>query len=137
MNKSRKFIRYFEELMRSPRSSSDTSGLGHVKHSSSTKEGESSKSGEQRNAKFKGKPTCHHCGKLGHTANICRRKNGMKNPKPKFNGNYFNFKKKGHQEHECRSKKSDAPTSPRFKGYCYNFQKYEHRDHECRSRWLI
>lgn len=31
MNEPSEAIRYFEELMRSPMSSSDTSGLGHVK----------------------------------------------------------------------------------------------------------
>lgn len=113
-NKPSEAIRYFEELMRSPRSSSDISGLGHIKHSSSTKEGDSSKSGEKRNTKSKGKPTCHHCGKIEHTQNICRNKKCMQNPKPKFTRNCFNCNKQGHQAHECRSKISDAPTIPKF-----------------------
>lgn len=53
MNKPNQAIRYFEELMRSPRSSSNISGLGHTKQHSSTKEGESSKSGELSNTKSK------------------------------------------------------------------------------------
>ena len=81
MNKPSKAIRYFEELMRSPRSSSDTSSLGNIKYSSSTKEGESSKNGDQRNEKTKRKATCHHCEKLGHMKNICKIKNGKNNPK--------------------------------------------------------
>ena len=66
--------------MRSPMSFDNTYGLGHIKKHSSTKKGESSKSGAIRNAKSKGKSTCYHCGKLGHTANIHKSKNGMKNP---------------------------------------------------------
>ena len=66
--------------MISPSSSSDTFILGHVKHSSSTKEGELSKVGEKSNKKYIGKCTWHHCGKLEHTTNICRRKNGKKIP---------------------------------------------------------
>lgn len=46
MNKLCEAIRYFEELMRSPRSSSNTSDLGHIKYSSSIEEGDKSKSGE-------------------------------------------------------------------------------------------
>ena len=57
--------------MRSPTGINDTTGLGY---NSTTKKGESSKSGEEKNAK--GKPTCHYCGKLGHTTNACMRKNG-------------------------------------------------------------
>ena len=94
MNKPSEVVIYFEELMRSPRSTRDTFGLGYNKYFSFTKEGESSKSGELRNIKLKkNKPTCYYCGKPGHTTNICKRKIGKKNPKPKFNGNYFNCKK--------------------------------------------
>ena len=53
MNKPREAIRYFQELMRSLRSSSDTSNLGHIKHSSSVEEGESSKSWGKMNEKTK------------------------------------------------------------------------------------
>ena len=66
--------------MKSPRTK-DTFGLGYNKQSSSTKEGESSKSGEKRNTKSKGKPTCNYCGKIGHIANIYRSKNSKKTPK--------------------------------------------------------
>lgn len=79
INKASEVVKHFEELLRSPRTN-DTFGLGYNKQVSSTKMGESSKSGKQRNAK--GKPTCHQCGKLGYTKNICRNKKGMKKHKP-------------------------------------------------------
>ena len=70
-NKPSKAIRYFEKLMRSPRSNNDTFGLGYT----STEEGESSKSGEERSNKSKNsKPVFHNYGKMGHTTNICKRK---------------------------------------------------------------
>ena len=57
--------------MRSHRSNSDTSRLGYT----STKEGETSKSGEERSNKGKNfEPTFHNCGRIGHTANVCRSK---------------------------------------------------------------
>lgn len=43
--------------------------------------------------------TCYYHGKLGHTTNVCKRKNGKSNPKPKFIGYNFNYNKRGHQEH--------------------------------------
>ena len=107
--------------MRPPRSSNDTSRLGHIKKYSSTKEGESSKSGEEINVKPKVKPTCYHCGRIGHIGNICGSRIVKKKPKPKFISNYFHCKKQGHQAHECRSKVRDTPIAPRFDGYCYNF----------------
>ena len=62
-NKLSEAIKYFEQLIRSPRSNIDTFGLGYT----STKEGESSKSGnEGKNSK----PTCHNYGKIGHTTNF-------------------------------------------------------------------
>ena len=70
MKKPSEDMQYFEKMMSSPRPFSDTSCLGHVNHSLSTEEGGSSKSGGKKNAKTKGKPTCHHCGKLGHTTKI-------------------------------------------------------------------
>lgn len=63
-------MKYFEEIMRS---SSTTIGSLN----SSTKQGESSRNGELRNEKSKGKQTCYHYGKIAHTANIYIRKNGM------------------------------------------------------------
>ena len=79
--------------MRSPRSNIDTNWLGYT----NTKEGESSKSGEQRNNKSKKyKPTCHNCGKLGHTTNVCRKNNGNQNHKKKFMGNYHKYNNQGH-----------------------------------------
>ena len=71
------------------------------KQSSTTKEGESSKSGELRNAKTKGKPTCYYCGKFGHTTNICRIKNDKETPIYKLRVNYSKCKKLEHQAHEC------------------------------------
>ena len=68
-NKSSEAIKHFEQLLKSPRSNNDTSRLGFT----STKEGESSKSVEQRSDKGKNsKPTCDFYGKKGHTANVCR-----------------------------------------------------------------
>ena len=92
-NKLNEAIKYFEKLMRSPRSNNDTTGLGYT----STKEGESSKSGEKRSNKGKNyKPTCHNYGKLGHTTNVCQRKNVNRNPKNKFMGYCHKCNKKGH-----------------------------------------
>ena len=84
-NRPSEAIKYFEQLMRSPRSNNDTTGLGYT----STEKGESSKSGEQRNNKGKNsKPTCHNCGKKGLIANVCRRKTTNQNIKPKHMVHY-------------------------------------------------
>ena len=70
-NKPNEAIKYFEQLLKSPRSSRDTIGLGYT----STK-GESSKTAKERSIKGKNsKPTSHYCGKKWHIANVCRRKN--------------------------------------------------------------
>ncbi len=62
-------IKYFVQLLKSPRASNDTSGLGYI----SIKQGESSKAAEERSKKGKNpKPTCHFYGKKGHTSNVCR-----------------------------------------------------------------
>ena len=45
--KSSEAIKHFEQLLKSPRSSNDTSGLGYT----STEEGESSKTAEERSDK--------------------------------------------------------------------------------------
>ena len=68
MNKSSEVVRYFEDLLRSPKSINDTSRLGYAE------KGESSSNGEKNNTK--GKIACHHYGKIGHISNICRSKNG-------------------------------------------------------------
>ena len=61
-NKSSEAIKHFEQLLKSPRSNNDTSGLGFT----NTKEGESSKSVEERSDKGKNsKPTCHFYNKRG------------------------------------------------------------------------
>ena len=81
MNKPSEVVRYFEDLLRSPKGISDTSRLGY---NSTSKKGESSSNGEKKN--IKGKPTCHHYGKIGHIANICRSKNGNQSPKKNTKG---------------------------------------------------
>ena len=78
MNKSIETMRYFEDLLRSPESINDTSRLGYVE------KGESSSNGGKNNTK--GKSTCYHCGKIGHTASICRSENGNHSPKQNTNG---------------------------------------------------
>ena len=68
-NKSSGAIKYFEQLMKSPRSKNDTLGLGFTR----TEEGETSKKTKQRSDKGKNsKPTCHYYNKKGHTADVCR-----------------------------------------------------------------
>lgn len=124
-NKPHEAIKYFEQLLKSLRSSSYTTGLGYT----SIEEGESSKAAEERNNKSKiSKPTCHYCGKKGHTANVCRNKKTYQNRKPKFMSYCQKCKKKAHQAYECRSK---ANKTPKFEGHCYNCQKYGHRAFEC------
>ncbi len=82
-NKPNEAIKYFEQLLKSLRSSNDTSGLGYT----ITKKGESSKSTEERSDKHKNtKPTYHFCGKKGHTSNVCRSKNAHHYDQPKNMG---------------------------------------------------
>ena len=70
-NKSSEYIKNFEQLLKSPRSSNDTAGLDYT----STKEGESSKTKEERSDKGKKtKSTFHFYGKKGHNSNLCRSK---------------------------------------------------------------
>ena len=79
-NKPSEAIKYFEQLLKSPRSSRDTTRLGYT----SNEEGESSKTVEERSIKGKNsKPTCHYYGKKGHTSNVCRSKNANQNVKTK------------------------------------------------------
>lgn len=86
--------------------------------------------GEMRNAKPKDKPTCYHCGKIGHTTNICQSKHGMQNFQPKFIGYFFYCKKQLYQIHECMSRLRNTPSTSRFEGYYYNYQKYGNREFE-------
>src|SRR5271163_3688981 len=127
-NKPNEAIKYFEQLLKSPRSSNDTSGLGYI----STEEGESSKTTEERNNKGKNtKPTCHFYGKKGHTSNVCRSKNSHQHDKPKSASYCHKCKKQGNQAHECRTR---TIKTPRFEGHCHNCKKYGHRAFECRSK---
>ena len=92
-NKPNEAIKYFEKLLKSPRSSNDTLGLGYT----NTEEGESSKTTEERSDKGKNtKSTFHFCGKKEHTANVCRRKNANQHDKPKNMGHYHKCNKQGH-----------------------------------------
>ena len=100
-NKPSEAIKYFEKLMRSPRSNDDTFGLGYT----NIEEGESSKSGKERRNKGKNsKPTCHNYGKISHTANVCRRKTANQNPKNKFMGHCHKCNKQGHKAHEYKTR---------------------------------
>ena len=90
----------------------DKAGLGY------NDEGESSKQGEQRNQR----PTCNHCGKLGHTSNKC-----WSNGKAKFNGKCFNCNQHGHKANECKEK-------PKFKGNCHKCKKHGHKAFQCKSK---
>ena len=88
-NKPNEAIQYFEQLLKSPRSSRDTTGLGYT----SNEEGESSKTIEERSIRGKNsKPTFHYCGKKGHTSNVCR----SKNAKAKSMTYYQKCKRQGH-----------------------------------------
>ena len=113
-NKPNEAIKYFEQLLKSPRSSRDIAGLGYI----STEEGESSKTIEERNDKGKhSKPTCHYCRKKEHTANVCRSKKANDNTKTKFMAYCQKCKKQGHQTQECWRK---VKRTSKFEGHCYN-----------------
>ena len=85
-----------------------------------TKEGESSKQGAQKNQR----PTCNHCGKIGHTSNKC-----WSNEKYKFNGKCYNCNQHVHKANECKEK-------PRFEGKCYKCMKHGHKSSECKTKTL-
>ena len=105
-NKPNESIKYFEQLLKSPRSNNDTIGLVCT----STEEGDSSKTTKERNEKGKNsKPTFHFCGKKGHTTNVCRSKNANQHVKPKNMGHFHKCNKQGHQAHECKTKTMHAP----------------------------
>ena len=91
-NKPNEAIKYFEQLLKSPRSSNDTLGQGYT----ITKDKESSKTIEERNDKGKNsKPICHFCGKKAYTTNVCKRKNANQYDKPKNMGHYHKCNKQG------------------------------------------
>ena len=87
-------------------------GLGYKE------EGESFEQGAQRNQR----PTCNHCGKIGHTPNRC-----WSNGKPKFNGKCFSYNQHGHKANECKDK-------PKFEGKCHKCKKQDHKASECKSK---
>jgi hypothetical protein len=127
-NKPNEAIKYFEQLLKSPRSTNDTSGLGY----SSIEEGEPSKTAEDRSNKNKNaKPTCNSCGKKGHTSNVCRIKNTHQHDKPKNTSYCYICNKQSHHTHDCRTR---TFKTTRFEGHCYNCKKYGHRAFECRSK---
>ena len=120
LKKSSEAIKHFEQLLKSPRSNNDNSGLGFT----NTKEGESSKTAKKKSDKGKNtKTTCHFCGKKGHTINVCRSKKTNQQDKPKNKGHYHKCNKKGHQAQDCRTKNI---TTSRFDGHCCNCKKYGH-----------
>ena len=68
-NKSSEAIKHFEQLLKSPRSSNESLGLGFT----NTQEGETLTSVEQRSKKgMNTKPTCYFYDKKVHTTNVCR-----------------------------------------------------------------
>ena len=92
-NKPNEVIKYFEQLLKSPRYDNDTLGLGYKR----TEEGESSKTTKERNDKGKNsKPIGHYYGNKGHIYNICRRKNTNQHDTPKNMGHCHKFNKQGH-----------------------------------------
>ncbi len=100
-NKPNEATKYFEQLLKSPRSSNDTLGLGYT----NTEEGESSKTTEERSDKDKNtKLTCHLCGNKGHTSNVCKSKNTHQHEKPKNMGHYHKCNKQGHQTHDYKTR---------------------------------
>ena len=84
-------------------------GLGYKE------EGETSKQGAQR-------PTCNHCGRLGHKSNKC-----WSNGKEKFNGKCYNCSQHGHKANECKEK-------PKFEGNCHKCKMHDHKAFQCRSK---
>ena len=127
-NKSSETIKHFEQLLKSPRSNNDTSRLGFT----STKEGETSRSVEQRSDKGKNsKLTFHFCGKKGHTTNVCKSRKTNQQDIPKNKGHCHKCNKEGHLTQDCRTK---SMRTPRFDGHYYNYKKYGHRASECRSQ---
>ena len=126
--KSREAINHFEQLLKSPRSSNDTSGLGFT----STEECETSKSVEKRSDMGKNsKPTCHFCSKKGHTANVCRSRKTNQQDTPKNKGYCHKCNVQGNLTQDCRTK---VIRITRFDCHCYNYNMHGHRGFECRSK---
>ena len=78
-----------ERMMRSQTSMDQLVELSQHRHKRKlgfgyTEQGESSQQGAQN----KKKPTCNHCGELGHTSKKC-----WSNGKSKFNGKCYSYKK--------------------------------------------
>ena len=113
-NESSEAIKHFEQLLKSPRSSNDTSGPGFT----STEEGETSKSVEHRSDKGKkSKPTCHYCNKKGHTTNVCRSRKINQQNTSKSQEYCHKCNKQGHLTQDSRTK---VTRSQRFDGHYYN-----------------
>ena len=89
-----------------------------VKQELDTKKKVSSKQGAQKNKK----PTCNHCGKIGHTSNKC-----WSNGKAKFNGKYYNCSQHGHRANECKEKL-------KFEGKCHKSKKQGHKASNYKSK---
>ena len=85
-----------------------------------SEEGESSKQWAQKNQR----PTCNHCGKIGHTSNKC-----WSNGKGKFNGKCYICNKHGHRANECKEK-------PKFEGKCHKCKKHGHNSLEWKTNIL-
>ena len=110
-NKPNEAIKYFEQLLKTPKIGNDTLGLGYT----STEQGESSKTTEERINKGKNtKPTCHFCNKKGHTANVCRSKKTNQQDTSKDKGYCHKCNMQGHTTQDCRTKTMKAP---RFDGH--------------------
>ena len=96
--------------MEAPRSNNNTASLGY----SATEKGEPSRNGKHRKKIGKIiKTTCHRCGKLGHTKNVCKSTRNL-NPKHKLKAHCHNCKNQGHKAHERRTKSTNTQ---RFEGY--------------------
>ena len=88
-------------------------GLGYIDQS------ESSHQGAQKN----NKPTCNHCGKLGHTSNKWWRKG-----KSKFNGKCYSCNKNRHKVSECIEKPKFKENSLSVTNKVTNHQNVEPRN---------
>ena len=85
-----------------------------------TKEAKSSKHWAQKNKK----PTCSHCGNIGHTSKKC-----WSNGKAKFNGKCYNYNQRGHRANEWKDK-------PKFEGKYHKYKKHGHKSSEWKTKIL-